>query len=831
MIASTQFAQESIPKQKELLDFGNLKISKVKRTGIEFVFELNGLENAIGKYSTFNKRIEGTQRKEIVLAKGQKSIEKLSIENFREDNINLLSINVDVPDAPVGYKKSYYKHYYIKKVKNEYQIIDPMIVDQKSIKKIGEDIKILQAKSTLMAASQNYKIKIAGKILIDGIQKGLYGNSVVLWFRNTNKPDEWYHPVFGNQQNIHYDILDSQGNYQFDFNFSGDLSSYNQAIILVNTVNAAVCLPAPSNGYKTWESNGYKSYFNEAEGVIIELDRTNPNVEVTKNGLINRNSGEILRYMMLARELSIKRYNGNCPFNIPSISASLTNLSVAGQFVVSWSDIINGYVQYIQIDPSYTDFSTVSHEYGHYINYLMWGRVKFCAAPTEIKEGWAIFYSFATRNYGNKVYGDYFDNYDDNTEIAPFYKSSTRYDNIRYAYCYYNKPEYAAVACYIWNAYDSYHGGDFEHNMYDLYDNDDISDQATSIFEAFRQLPLVDRNYLHYFFNNKIGSNYNFACNALFNFVYNDLYNIPAQKMQSAQIKNFSGSIVNSNQIDFSWATQSYSYPDCYQNKETGYKLYYKNGTSWQLITTLTNNQNNYSYNAKNVNREYKLTSYNLTGESSIPLYIYPYVDLSASIKGHVNISRSQPNTWMCNACGGKSPYSYQWEIKKNSYDFREQAYPSDQWLTVGNNSSNYTKPAPNNGDYRGFELRCTVTDNSNSKATSNIISVNYNVSKEMMAIEVNNKSKALPQRFSISNFPNPFNPTTKIEYQLPEESFVEIIVVNSLGQKVKQLVSENQDIGYYTIQFDGSTLPSGVYYCSLKAGTQVYTKQMVLIK
>jgi hypothetical protein len=424
LIASITFAQEYIPKQKELLEFGKLKIVETSQKSIGFEIEVIGLENFRGKFSRLNKQSLITEIKEIQLQKGQKFFENLTMEDVKDNDIKMISINIEIVDAPIGYKKSYYKYYYVKKIKGEYEITDQNFIDQNSIKKIGEDIKIKQGKSSLLLINtQNYNVNISGEINIDGIQKGLYGNGVVLWFRNTNNPSQWYHPVLGNEQNVHYDILDEQGNFNFNFNFSGNLSNYNQAIILVNTANAAAYMPTPSNGYTVWSDNGYTSYFNEAEGVVIPINGSNSNINVAQNGTINQSSGEILRYMMLARELSIQRYNGNCPYNVSPILAKkevviVNGQEVAGVFVVEYS---NGYVHYIKINPSSTDFATVSHEYGHYINFLMWGRERFSAATSEIKEGWAIFYSFASRNYGNKVYGDYFDNYDENTEIAPFY--------------------------------------------------------------------------------------------------------------------------------------------------------------------------------------------------------------------------------------------------------------------------------------------------------------------------------------------------------------------------------------------------------------------------
>jgi hypothetical protein len=133
----------------------------------------------------------------------------------------------------------------------------------------------------------------------------------------------------------------------------------------------------------------------------------------------------------------------------------------------------------------------------------------------------------------------------------------------------------------------------------------------------------VDRNALHNFFYNSVSLNYKLSSDDLYSFMYDDLYNIPLHKMKSTQVRNFTGNIVSSSRINFSWDSQSYS-TNYYQNQEMGYNLYYKNGTTWQLITTLSNTLNSYIYNNSNISKEYKITSFNSSGESSAPLYINP---------------------------------------------------------------------------------------------------------------------------------------------------------------------------------------------------------------
>lgn len=80
-------------------------------------------------------------------------------------------------------------------------------------------------------------------------------------------------------------------------------------------------------------------------------------------------------------------------------------------------------------------------------------------------------------------------------------------------------------------------------------------------------------------------------------------------------------------------------------------------------------------------------------------------------------------------------------------------------------------------------------------------------------------------------NFPNPFNPTTAIDYQLSSDTFVTLKVYDTLGREVRSLVNEDQRSGSYEVRFDGNNLSSGIYFYRLTAESLVETKAMVLLK
>jgi len=91
-----------------------------------------------------------------------------------------------------------------------------------------------------------------------------------------------------------------------------------------------------------------------------------------------------------------------------------------------------------------------------------------------------------------------------------------------------------------------------------------------------------------------------------------------------------------------------------------------------------------------------------------------------------------------------------------------------------------------------------------------------------------------LPFDFKLyQNFPNPFNPTTKISYQIPDISFVRMKVYDLLGKEVTTLVNEEKPAGNYEVEFktDDLHLSSGIYFYRLQAGDFVETKKMILLR
>jgi hypothetical protein len=80
-------------------------------------------------------------------------------------------------------------------------------------------------------------------------------------------------------------------------------------------------------------------------------------------------------------------------------------------------------------------------------------------------------------------------------------------------------------------------------------------------------------------------------------------------------------------------------------------------------------------------------------------------------------------------------------------------------------------------------------------------------------------------------NYPNPFNPTTRISYSIPQESYVTLKIYDNIGREIATLVNGVKDEGNYTVDFKADGYAAGVYYYKLVVGNQSQVKRMILVK
>ena len=102
----------------------------------------------------------------------------------------------------------------------------------------------------------------------------------------------------------------------------------------------------------------------------------------------------------------------------------------------------------------------------------------------------------------------------------------------------------------------------------------------------------------------------------------------------------------------------------------------------------------------------------------------------------------------------------------------------------------------------------------------------------ELTDVEIEENTNNVPNDFFLEqNYPNPFNPSTKIKFDLPEESEVKIRVYDMLGREVSTLLEGVKAAGWYTVDFDGTKLSSGVYVYVMNANNRVFTRKMILLR
>jgi hypothetical protein len=104
--------------------------------------------------------------------------------------------------------------------------------------------------------------------------------------------------------------------------------------------------------------------------------------------------------------------------------------------------------------------------------------------------------------------------------------------------------------------------------------------------------------------------------------------------------------------------------------------------------------------------------------------------------------------------------------------------------------------------------------------------------SRFVLRVSPNGEFNEIPEEFVLKqNYPNPFNPTTLIEFGLPIEEHVRIDVYDILGRRVTTVTNELYQAGSHRLQFDGTSLSSGIYIIHMRSGSFSKTRKMTLIK
>jgi len=225
------------------------------------------------------------------------------------------------------------------------------------------------------------------------------------------------------------------------------------------------------------------------------------------------------------------------------------------------------------------------------------------------------------------------------------------------------------------------------------------------------------------------------------------------------------------------------------------------------------------------------LTNYG--GTTTNPVYYddvrvrsYSSVEPTASVgTEEANPLPVELSSFTASIIGVSVKLNWRTETEVNNYGFEilRHAQYDDEWTKIGFVNGNGNSNSPKNYFYEDKDLipgkyfyRLKQIDNDGKFEFSKSIEVDlYSLKK-----------------FELSqNYPNPFNPVTTLSWAIPANEFVTLKIYDALGNEVRTLVNEFQEAGSYQRNFDASALSSGIYLFTLKTGTLIETKKMILIK
>ena len=230
------------------------------------------------------------------------------------------------------------------------------------------------------------------------------------------------------------------------------------------------------------------------------------------------------------------------------------------------------------------------------------------------------------------------------------------------------------------------------------------------------------------------------------------------------------------------------------------------------------------------------------------------------TISGPYCIKQNSTGHFTSLTFGGRPPYSYIWSSYRichghNSDSALSSAIPEcNKWADNAGNTR--TTDFGGHGD-GGFRIRVKVTDSSSPRRSAisdsllvgilppSVNSCPNDIPEDVPAKTGMNNSdffsldaslseanESIPETYALhQNFPNPFNPSTEILFDLPETTVVSLIVYDVLGREVVRLVDAKLPAGWHRTHFDGGNLPSGIYLYRIQAGNFQDTGRMLLIK
>jgi photosystem II stability/assembly factor-like uncharacterized protein len=197
-----------------------------------------------------------------------------------------------------------------------------------------------------------------------------------------------------------------------------------------------------------------------------------------------------------------------------------------------------------------------------------------------------------------------------------------------------------------------------------------------------------------------------------------------------------------------------------------------------------------------------------------------------SSVVGQSGLKRSYSagNTWLYNQFPGAS-----WSIDIAKDDPALFAYGSvsyDPIFFSSNSGSSFI------GLSNIYAEQILYYDRSNLYINNHGSIYKMRVIYNMPVIGIQNISGEVPVEYSLKqNYPNPFNPETHIEFNIPKDGFVKLVIYDALGRESETLVNEEMYAGKFRVNWNASTLSSGIYFYRFTAGSYTETRKMVLVR
>ena len=203
-------------------------------------------------------------------------------------------------------------------------------------------------------------------------------------------------------------------------------------------------------------------------------------------------------------------------------------------------------------------------------------------------------------------------------------------------------------------------------------------------------------------------------------------------------------------------------------------------------------------------------------------------------------------NTWVNNTSGvlpvslasftssvNKNSVELKWrtlsETNNSGFDIERKSKNEAAWQKITNIKGAGNSNTEKNYSYKDVNVQT-------GKYNYRIKQVDFNGNYQYYDLQ-GEVTVGVPSKFDLGqNYPNPFNPVTKINFDLPNDSKVSMIIYDVTGREIKRLVNnEIRQAGYHTVELNGSSLSSGVYFYRMNAEGSgksfIMTKKMVLIK